>query len=117
MKYIYLLLVPILNAFNCFSQYCIIGDTTMVNLKRATYSYMPGSPIKYVRVIIHFIQKDDGTGNFNEENDGLNPPNNFNGYEYADYIVNYANSLLSDNQPMNLQPFGQVPVFDPGFRY
>ncbi len=99
------------------SQECIIPDATVVNLKSAGYTYTPGGATKYLRVFIHFVQKDDGTGNFNEVDDGLSPANAYNGYEFADYIINYANSLLAGNQAMRLQPFGNVPVYDPGYRY
>ena len=99
------------------SQECIIPDATVVNLKSAGYTYTPGGATKYLRIFIHFIQKDDGSGNFNETDDGLTPSNNYNGYEFANYIINYANSHLSSNQAMRLQPFGNVPVYDPGYRY
>lgn len=113
----YIFIIALLSVLSSFSQECYVEDTTAVNLKSATSGYTPGSPVKYVRIIIHFIQKDDGTGNFNEENDGMTPANDFSGYDYANYIVNYANYLLVNNQPMRLQPFGEVPVYDPGYRY
>lgn len=113
----YTLILALFSTLSCFSQTCYVADPTRVNLKSATFPYVPGSPVKYVRVIIHFIQMDDGTGNFNEINDGMNPAHNYNGYDYASYIIDYANSLLDANQPMNLQPFGNVPVYDPGYRY
>ena len=113
----YIVILALLSTLSGFSQYCYIADTSRTNLKSATINYVPGSPLKYVRIIIHFIQKDDGTGNFNETNDGMSPAHNYTGYDYADYITNYANNLLDDNQPMRLQPFGEVPVYDPGYRY
>lgn len=116
MKKITLVLI-LLSTLPAFSQYCQVADPSNVNLKSAAFNYVPGSPLKYIRIIIHFIQKDDGTGNFNETNDGMSPANNFNGYDFASYITNYANSLLEDNHSMNLQPFGNVPVYDPGYRY
>jgi hypothetical protein len=100
-----------------FSQECYVANPSAVNLKSGTNNFVPGSSIKYVRVIIHFIQKNDGTGNFNELNDGLSPANNFNGYDFAEYIIDYANELLENNQEMRLEPFGDVPVYDPGYRY
>lgn len=113
----YTLILALFSSLSCFSQACYVADPTRVNLKSATFNYVPGSPVKYVRIIIHFIQMDNGTGNFNEINDGMTPAHNYNGYDYASYIIDYANSLLGDNQPMRLQPFGNVPVYDPGYRY
>ncbi len=118
MKYLILILIFLGFATKCFSQYCFIEDTTVVpNLKSGTNNFVPGSPLKHLRVIIHFIQKDDGTGNFNENDDGLTPSNDFSGYDFAKYILDYANNLLDNNQAMRLQPFGIVPVYDPGYRY
>lgn len=114
-KYTFILML--FSSLTCFSQYCYVADTTLGSLKSATMNYEPGSPIKYLRVILHFIQKDNGTGNFNENNDGMTPSHNFNGYEFAEYIINYANNLLENNQPMRIQPFGEIPVYDPGYRY
>jgi hypothetical protein len=100
------------------AQFCVIEDASIVQQKTATKNYLPDGSIKFLRVFLHFIQQDDGSGNFNKENDGLNPPNNnFNGYDFANYIVEYANGLLQDNQPMRIQPFGNIPVYDPGYRY
>jgi hypothetical protein len=113
----YILILALISTYPCFSQYCYIADTTIGNLKSATVDYEPGGSIKYLRVIIHFIQKDDGTGNFNENDDGMSPSHDFNGYDYAQYIVDYANDLLENNPPMRLQPFGEVPNYDPGYRY
>jgi hypothetical protein len=113
----YTLILVLFSSISCFSQYCYIADPTITNLKSATVSYIPGSPIKYLRVIIHFIQKDDGSGNFNETNDGMTPSHSFTGYDYASYIVDYANSLLMANQPMRATLNGSVPVYDPGYRY
>ncbi|WP_167609429.1 M43 family zinc metalloprotease [Maribellus sediminis] len=118
MKYLLLTLISFSCAISSFSQNCFIEDTTVVpDLKSGTNYFVPGSPLKCIRVIVHFIQKDDGTGNFNENDDGLTPSNNFSGYDFAKYILNYANNLLDNNQEMRLQPFGLVPVYDPGYRY
>lgn len=113
----YTLILALFSSLSCFSQFCLTPDPTIVNLKSATINYVPGSPIKYLRVIIHFIQKDDGTGNFNETNDGMSPAHNYSGYDYASYILHYADSLLIANQPMRAPLDGSVPVYDPGYRY
>lgn len=60
----YIVILALLCTLSGFSQYCYIADSSRVNLKSATLNYVPGSPLKYVRIIIHFIQKDDGTGNY-----------------------------------------------------
>lgn len=117
MKHLLFTIIILSSTVPCFSQYCFIADTTAVNLKSGTNNFDPGDPLKHIRVIIHFIQKDDGTGNFNENDDGLTPSNNFSGYDFAEYIIEYANNLLNNNQEMRLQPFGNVPVYDPGYRY
>jgi len=91
-------------------------DPSQGNLKSA-YNFTPTGDIKYIRVIIHYLLKDDGTGNFNEINDGLIPANDFNGYDYAEYIVNFMNTHLSYPHSMNLQPFGSIPVYDPEYRF
>ncbi|MCF6332823.1 MAG: hypothetical protein L3J11_06015 [Draconibacterium sp.] len=116
-KNIFFIMLISITPIICSSQECIMEYTTVVNLKSAGYTYTPGGATKYLRVFIHYVQKDDGTGNFNEVDDGLSPANAYNGYEFADYIINYANTLLAGNQAMRLQPFGNVPVYDPGYRY
>ena len=113
----YMLILALFSTLTCYSQFCFVADPTIVNLKSATVNYVPGSPIKYVRIIIHFIQKDDGTGNFNETNDGMNPAHNYSGYDFANYLLHYADSLLIANQPMRAPLNGSVPVYDPGYRY
>lgn len=93
-------------------------DPSKGNFKSA-YIFTPNQDgtKKYIRLIIHFLLKDDGTGNFNEVNDGLSPANDFNGYEYAEYIVDYMNSHMSNPCEMHLQPFGPIPVYDCEYRF
>jgi hypothetical protein len=117
MKYLILIQIALCCSLSSYSQFCYVADPTAVNLKSGTNNFVPGNPPKYIRVIIHFIQEDDGTGNFNAVDDGMSPANDFSGYDFAAYIIDYANNLLENNQEMRLQPFGDVPVYDPGFRY
>ncbi len=49
----YTLILALFSTLSCFSQTCYVADPTRVNLKSATFPYVPGSPVKYVRVIIH----------------------------------------------------------------
>lgn len=107
----------IVRSENLNAQFCVIEDPTITLFKSTTTNYVPDGSIKYLRVIIHFIQDGYGDGNFNKEDDGLTPPNDFNGYDYANYIIDYANISLANNQAMRIQPFGNIPVLDPGFRY
>lgn len=93
-----------------------ILDTTINNLKGA-YNFTPSGNIKNIRLIFHFILKNDGTGNFNETNDGLTPSSNFSGYEYANYMVGLLNSHIENPCEMHLQPFGIIPIYDPEYRF
>ena len=93
-------------------------DTTLNNFKSSyIFTPNPNGTKKYIRLIIHFLLKDDGTGNFNEVNDGLNPANIYSGYAYAEYIVDYMNSHMSNPCEMHLQPFGPIPVYDCEYRF
>lgn len=88
----------------------------------------------YVQVNVHFMLNSDGTGNFNEDDDGgsasalqwniasqwmdpagnapagnplpaLAPDANYNGYKYAEELINVSNDKWSSNPPMAL-PIG-----------
>ncbi|MEN9613277.1 MAG: hypothetical protein RLZZ628_4091, partial [Bacteroidota bacterium] len=66
-------------------------------------------PILYIPVNFHYYLNLDGTGNFNEINDGSSPPNPYNGYQRAEDIVKEANSQLETNDPI----FGPNPNNSP----
>ncbi|MFZ4543182.1 MAG: M43 family zinc metalloprotease [Saprospiraceae bacterium] len=63
------------------------------------------NPIKYVNVNIHFMLKNDGSGNFNEYWDGVRDSTK-NGYFFAEKVIDKANYELSHNQKMFRKPFG-----------
>ncbi len=89
--------------------------------------YSPASPsipkfkstdvIKYLRVNVHYILKDDGTGNFAKDWDGVNPSNSYNGYKHAEELIYYCNNALANNQLMRLQPTPPVPALPINYRY
>ena len=67
------------------------------------YLYNLNGPVKVIRVNFHFLLKSDGTGNFTETSDNYsNRP--YNGYMYAEYMVNECNKLWNDNPPLRHMP-------------
>jgi hypothetical protein len=58
---------------------------------------------KTIRVNIHFILKTDGTGNFTETRDVHNVQNSYNGYWFANKVIERCNYWLSNNQVMTQQ--------------
>jgi hypothetical protein len=54
---------------------------------------------KWISVNVHFINRSDGTGNFNPNDDG-NGNSNMNGYKRAETVINFANQKLAANQQM-----------------
>ena len=95
-------------------------DSTIIppeaKAKSPCSSIDPSTPIKYLRINIHYLLKDDGTGNFNETGDMLDPPNPFSGYDYANYIIDYCNLLLANNVTLNHQPYPPVPAEQTKYR-
>ena len=76
------------------------------------------SATKVVRVNIHYIANDNGTGNFKESHDGLGN-NNYNGYLFADDIVHRANELWASHDNGTVQPWlysGTVQPSNPPMR-
>ncbi len=73
--------------------------------------------LKYIRVNIHFILKDNGTGNFSETSDGINVANNYNGYMFAEDIIKACNELLSNNVEMRYQPSPPVEAIETNYKY
>lgn len=94
----------------------VLFETPEAKLKSKN-TFTPTGNIKNIRVIVHYLLKDDGSGNFNEEDDGLEPANDFSGYEYAEYLIDIMNNHMSNPCEMHLQPFGNIPVYDCEFRY
>jgi hypothetical protein len=66
-------------------------------------------PIKYVKVNIHYYLNANGTGGFNEQNDGGTPPYPYNGYQRAEDMIKEANKQLETNGSI----FGPNPTNSP----
>ncbi|WP_028982003.1 zinc-dependent metalloprotease [Sporocytophaga myxococcoides] len=71
---------------------------------------------KYIRLNIHFILKDDHTGNFRETDDG-NGNSSYNGYLYAQDMISATNTKLANNTAMILPLGNTTPVCSTNFRY
>ncbi len=61
--------------------------------------------VKYVNVNYHFIQRNNGTGNFTNTSDGLGNTN-YNGYLHAEAIVDRANYYMANNNECWTSPTG-----------
>lgn len=72
--------------------------------------------VKYIRVNVHFINRSDGTGNFNPNNDG-NGNTSMNGYKRAETIINFANTKLANNMQMWRPSNNSTPVVPIRVRY
>lgn len=84
------------------------------NVKAQTWQ----DSIYYVRVNLHFMLKNDGSGNFNEYWDGTKDSLN-NGYVFAEKIIEKANFELRNNKKMFRTPFGvdSTPVVPNKMQY
>lgn len=71
---------------------------------------------RIIRLNVHFILKDDHTGNFREADDG-NGNSSYNGYLYAQDLINATNSKLANNAAMTLPLGNTTPVCSTNFRY
>ncbi|MDF2456955.1 MAG: hypothetical protein K0R51_2948 [Cytophagaceae bacterium] len=74
------------------------------------------SQTMYLKVNFHFMLKSDGTGNFTEYDDGMGNTN-YNGYMYAQDLVNSANGNLQNNQQTRLPIGNTVPIPTMNVRY
>jgi len=85
-------------------------------------NYIPdaNTPIKYLRVNIHFILKEQGTpgypGNFTPFSDG-NGNSSYTGYDYANDLINMANYRLGFNTQMRMPPGNSTAVLPRQYRY
>lgn len=71
--------------------------------------------LKIVRVNFHFMLKSDGTGNFNEKNDGSG--RNFSGYDYARRMLYFMNAQCIQNVQLNIPAGNTIPVRNKNYRY
>ena len=69
-----------------------------------------------MRVNIHWVLKDDGTGNFRPNDDGLGHTS-MNGYIMAKAMIDTANSYLASNARMWLPIPNSTPELEIGFAY
>ncbi|MEJ5265359.1 MAG: M43 family zinc metalloprotease [Bacteroidales bacterium] len=99
--------------------------TTTSSLKSSSFidvtNYIPNdsTPVKYIRVNIHYMLRSPSDplypGNFTPTGDGLG--NNYNGYQFAEDLINTANYRLSLNDPMRLPPGNSTPVLSRRYFY
>lgn len=72
------------------------------------------SNYKTIRVNIHFMLKTNGTGNFTETRDIHNVQNSYNGYWFANKVIEQCNYWLNNNQVMTQQlsccPIPVLPI-------
>jgi len=84
--------------------------------------YIPDSntPIKYIRVNIHFMLRSQGDpdypGNFTKTGDGFGNTD-YTGYDYAEDLINTANVRLSSNVQMRMPPGNNTQVLERKYRY
>jgi hypothetical protein len=71
--------------------------------------------IKYIRVNIHFMLRSDGTGNFNENNDGAG--HNYSGYDFAFDLIDNMNFFNSYNPQLNIPTGNNIPSLDKNYYY
>ncbi len=101
--------------FNCG----VISTSTIpysTNLQNPNAICTDFNSIKWVRVNIHFVNRDDGTGNFNANDDGNGNPD-MNGYKRAELLINRANEFIANNQHMWRPSGNNTPVLSTRIRY
>lgn len=107
----------IYSQFNCN----ILNPKTYGDIPEAV-NYIPdaNTPVKYLRVNVHFMLLEQGTtgypGNFTASNDGNNNLY-YTGYDYANDLINMANYRLSLNTQMNMEPGNNTAVLPRQYRY
>jgi hypothetical protein len=100
-----------------FSDNVIIDPNLIPELKSGSECYNPNGPDIIIRVNIHFMLKDDGTGNFSETSDDHITNTGYNGYKYAEDLIRRANAKCSYNVAMNHQPIPPAPVIAKKFKF
>ncbi len=78
----------------------IVSQLTPIECNSVDANSCPwdNQPIKYVAVNFHYFCNPDGTGNFNEYNDGKTPSSTaWNAYTRAEAMLKEANRQLQDN--------------------
>lgn len=110
-----------INKINSQIDCVILSSRSMGDIPDAV-NYVPNvnTPIKYLRVNVHFMLLEQGTpgfpGNFTSSDDG-NGNSNYTGYNYANDLINMANYRLSLNHAMNLPPNNNTVILPRQYRY
>lgn len=107
--------------FNCqnLKAQCTCDFDEVIDLPRneITNKFIPDdfTSMKYVKMNFHFMMKSDSTLNFTPFDDG-NGNCEFTAYDYSEILINYANSMLSQNGSMNLPPNNSTLVLNRKYR-
>ncbi len=105
-----------------FEDFVVDAPTNPRLDKRMNSGCIPNAntPVKYIRVVFHFMLDNNGHGNFTATgNDGGitgSIANGHTGLWYVQEIVKTANQRLATNYQMNLPPNNNTPALDPKYR-
>ena len=121
MNKIYFLITFLLTIIllNVKSQFC---DTdNLVNYNPTYYQeyqidFKKTEHCNTIRLNIHFFLKADGTGNFNEEDDGFGNTN-LSGYDLAFEIIKRLNETQESNPKLNIPPNNNIPNLPKNFDF
>ncbi|WP_373734558.1 hypothetical protein [Bacteroides heparinolyticus] len=106
------------HSLNILAQ-CTCDFDEVIELPRSeiTNRYIPDdfTSMKYVKVNFHFMMKSDSTLNFTPYDNG-NGNCEFTAYDYSEILINYANSMLSQNDSMNLPPNNSTQILNRKYR-
>ncbi len=115
-----ILLASIVCNISTAQNYCSVlsnPSTSTANFLSSNCSLITTPQIYNIRVNIHYILLDNGTGNFTETNDPFNSNVGYNGYKFASVIFEFMNKRLANNQLMNFQPTPSVTALPISHRY
>ena len=104
------------------TQSCIVEEVGTSNFGQSSPNFcipdpadLESFPVTTVKVNIHFILKDDGSGNFKEPGNEL--PGELNGVEAAQYLLDIMNDRLEDLAPYSIAPPEYYYVEDSRIRF
>lgn len=105
--------------FQCY--YDDVPESQMISPECSNVSnYTPDefSETLWVKVNIHFIHHSDPLNpmNFTSTWDGVDEVNNYNGYQYAEDLINMSNYRLSENPQVNMPPGNSIPNLETKYR-
>ena len=93
-------------------------NLTIVLLLLVKVAFSQCIDIKYIRISYHFMLKSDGTGNFNEIDNGTPSANTaHNGYKMAQMFIERANLRLANNAKMKYPLNNQTAVLSIPIRF